>query len=239
MSKRLKFFSGHILISILVALISIWLVYFVWYPAPLAEALGVGHLFLMLIFIDVMIGPLLGLIIYKDGKKSLRFDLIIIILIQIMAFGYGFNIIAQGRPVWIIYDSIVFHVIKNSDIDTSRINQAKPEFQNVSWLKPQFVNLDISSSQFRDNPPANGTIAMDHPMYFTDISNATSQMQSVSFPLSLLEKYNDNEQIRDVIQKYPQANAWLGLSASAKDMVVLINKEKGEVVKIVDLRPWK
>ncbi|WP_333667065.1 TfpX/TfpZ family type IV pilin accessory protein [Acinetobacter guillouiae] len=239
MSKRLKFFSGHLLISVLIALISIWLVFFVWYPAPLAEALGVGHLFLMLIFIDVMLGPLLGLIIYKEGKKSLKFDLTVIILIQIMAFGYGFNVIAQGRPAWIIYDSMVFHVLKKSDIDTSRIDQAKLEFQNVSWLKPQFANLDISSTQFRDNPPLNGTIAIDHPMYFTDISNAKRQMQSVSFPISLLEKYNDNEQIRDVIQKYPQADAWAGLSAPAKDMVVLINKEKGEVVKIVDLRPWK
>ncbi len=29
------------------------------------------------------------------------------------------------------------------------------------------------------------------------------------------------------------------LKANAVDMTVLINKEKGEVVKIVDLRPWK
>ena len=90
MSKRLKFFSCHLLISVLIALISILLVFFVWYPAPLAEALGVGHLFLMLIFIDVMLGPLLGLIIYKEGKKSLKFDLTIIILIQIYGFWLWF-----------------------------------------------------------------------------------------------------------------------------------------------------
>ena len=29
------------------------------------------------------------------------------------------------------------------------------------------------------------------------------------------------------------------LKANVVDMTVLINKEKGEVVKIVDLRPWK
>ncbi|MEC8058136.1 MAG: type IV pilin accessory protein, partial [Pseudomonadota bacterium] len=27
--------------------------------------------------------------------------------------------------------------------------------------------------------------------------------------------------------------------ASSVDMVVLMNKEKGQVVKIIDLRPWK
>ena len=76
-------------------------------------------------------------------------------------------------------------------------------------------------------------------MYFTDISNAKPQMKSVSSPISLLEKYNDQQIVSTTVQKYPNADAWLGLSAPAKDMVVLINKEKGEVVKIVDLRPWK
>jgi hypothetical protein len=40
-----------------------------------------------------------------------------------------------------------------------------------------------------------------------------------------------------VLTKYPDANAWLPLKANAKDMVVLINKEKAKIVKIVDLRP--
>ena len=38
--------------------------------------------------------------------------------------------------------------------------------------------------------------------------------------------------------KNPQADAWIALSAPVQDMVVLIDKEKGEVIKIVDLRPW-
>jgi hypothetical protein len=41
------------------------------------------------------------------------------------------------------------------------------------------------------------------------------------------------------LKQYPQANAFVPLKANAVDMTVLINKEKGEVVKIVDLRPWK
>ena len=71
MSKRLKFFLGHLSISFLVALLVIGLMFFVWYPSPLATAVGVTHIFLMLLAIDVVIGPILGVLIYKEGKKVL------------------------------------------------------------------------------------------------------------------------------------------------------------------------
>lgn len=71
MSKRLKFFLGHLSISLLVALLVIGLMFFVWYPSPLATAVGVTHIFLMLLAIDVVIGPILGVLIYKEGKKVL------------------------------------------------------------------------------------------------------------------------------------------------------------------------
>ena len=45
--------------------------------------------------------------------------------------------------------------------------------------------------------------------------------------------------VQEAISKYPQATGFVPLKANAVDMTVLINKDKGEVVKIVDLRPWK
>lgn len=69
MSKRLKFFLGHLTLSSLIALIVIGIVFFVWYPFPLAQAVSVTHLFLMMLAIDVIIGPILGLLVYKDSKN--------------------------------------------------------------------------------------------------------------------------------------------------------------------------
>ena len=59
-----------------------------------------------------------------------------------------------------------------------------------------------------------------------------------ALPLSLLEKYNDKNIVDKMTGKNPQADAWIALSAPVQDMVVLIDKEKGEVIKIVDLSPW-
>ena len=104
MSKRLKFFLSHLSLSFLIAILVIGLVFFIWYPSPLATAVGVTHIFLMLLVIDVILGPLLGLLVYKEGKKTLKFDLSVIIFIQICALVYGVYTIAKGRPVWLVYN---------------------------------------------------------------------------------------------------------------------------------------
>ncbi len=81
MSKRLKFFLNHFLLSFLIALLVVGLVFFIWYPSPLATAVGVTHIFLMMLAIDVIVGPILGLLVYKEGKKTLKFDLGVIIVL--------------------------------------------------------------------------------------------------------------------------------------------------------------
>ena len=53
MSKRLKFFLSHLSISLIIALLVIGLVFFVWYPSPLAQAVGVTHIFLMLLALGI------------------------------------------------------------------------------------------------------------------------------------------------------------------------------------------
>lgn len=243
MTKRIQFFVAHFGISLLVAVFVTVLVYFVWYPQPLATGQGIGHLFFMLLIIDAIIGPLLGLLVYKEGKKTLKFDLTVVILLQFCAFIYGFYHIAQGRPAWIVLGDRVFSVVKNSDIEYTAIDQAKPQFQHASYLGPEFAMLRVGTQNTNQNHlldgiPQNGT-AIRYPANYENLSEAKLRLQLNTLPISLLENYNSTEEIEIIQKKYPQANGWLGLSASAKDMVVLINKEKGEVVKIVDLRPWK
>lgn len=56
-SQRVKAFGIHLLASVLIALIVIMLVFYVWYPSPLHTAVGVTGIFLMLLIIDVILGP--------------------------------------------------------------------------------------------------------------------------------------------------------------------------------------
>lgn len=243
MSKRIKFFLGHLLVSILIAFSLSMIIFYYWYPSPLDIALGVIHLFCMLLIIDVIIGPLLGLLVYKEGKKTLKLDIATVIVLQIAALGYGFHTIAQGRPAWIVYNSFSFILVKNSDIETKYLDKAERKFEQPSWLHPNVVAIQsIYTSQQKqslDSLSQERNNAMNrHPVYYTDIENVRARLQMNAYPISMLEQYNDKQRVLDILHNYPNANAWLPLSAPAQIMVVLINRDKGEVVKIVDLKPW-
>lgn len=243
MSNRVKFFLSHLSISIIIILFASLMIFFLWYPSSLATALGVTHLFLMLLIIDIIVGPLLGLFVYKEGKKTLKFDLGIVVILQICAFSYGLYMLEQGRPAWIVFDSLNFTVVKKSDIEAINIHQSKVEYQQPSWSAPTFVATQfflepVARKFFNSNITRQTNSVIRSPIYYTNLANAKIKIQFSSLPLSSLELYNDKNNVAEIVQSYPDANAWIGLSAPVKDMVVLINKEKAEVVKIVDLRPW-
>lgn len=125
MSRRVKFFLTHLTISILISLFILAWVFWVWYPESLAKAVGVTHIFLMLLVVDMIIGPLLGLIVYKEGKNTLKFDLSVIFLIQISALIYGVYAIAQGRPVWIVYNVDRFDLVRNNEVIRDGLQKKK------------------------------------------------------------------------------------------------------------------
>lgn len=242
MSKRLKFFLIHLSISLIIALSVVGLVFFAWYPTPLVTAVGVTQIFLMMLSIDVIVGPLLGLLVYKEGKKTLKFDLSIIVAIQISALCYGLYSIEQGRPAWLVYNVDRFELVRKNEIANQNINQAQPQFRYPSWLKPQFVATEFAkdAKQRSDDmftEVLGGISLAQKPQRYVDFSKAKEKVQKRAQKLELLQQYNNKTDVEKILSKYPQATAFLPMKASVIDMTVLIDSQ-GDVVKIVDLRPW-
>ncbi|MFI8010095.1 TfpX/TfpZ family type IV pilin accessory protein [Acinetobacter sp. ABJ_C4_1] len=244
LTKRSKFFLRHLLISFLFAFFILMWVFFVWYPQPLAKAVGVIHIFIMLIAIDVILGPTLSFFVYKEAKKTLKFDLAVIILIQILALGYGLYSIAQGRPAWLIYNVDRFELVRNNEIIEANIQITQPQFRSPSWFNPQFAAVKVpknkeerSKSMFEEI--FSGISSAQRPELYVDLVQVKPLIRNKVQNLNELEKFNPKQQVENILKKYPEANAWVPLKANAVDMVVLMDKNSAQVVKIVDLRPWK
>ena len=242
-TAKFKFVTAHLIISICVAAVAACIVFFCWYPFPLNKAVGVTHIFLMMLGIDIVLGPFFTWLVYKEGKKSLKFDLTIIIAIQISALLYGVYSIEQGRPAWLVYNVDRFELVRKNEIVAQNINQAQPQFQQLSWLKPQFVATQFAQDVKQRNDDMfaevlGGISLAQRPERYVDFSQAKAQLQKRAQSLELLPQYNDKAVVEKTLVKYPKATAFLPMKASAVDMTVLIN-HKGEVVKIVDLRPWQ
>ncbi|MGG2096732.1 TfpX/TfpZ family type IV pilin accessory protein [Acinetobacter haemolyticus] len=244
MSKRIKFFISHLAISFFIALIFIGVVFLLWYPSPLAKAVGVTSVFFMLVFIDVIIGPLLSFFVYKEGKRTLIMDLTFIIIMQASALAYGVYSIAQGRPAWIVYYYDQFELVTNKDLVKDRLQLVKPEYQtyfefNTKVVAVQPRKTDEETKKDMIEVLTTGIPVFMRPERYVPFEQESSTILKSSYNLDKLKKFNEPHKVDEILAKYPQANVWLPLNATEKNMTVLINKEKGEVVKIVDLRPWK
>ena len=241
--KRLKFFLSHLAISAIIAFLAIIIVFCVWYPFPLAKAIGVTYIFLMLLAIDIIVGPVLGFIVYKEGKKSLKMDLGVIIIIQLAALFYGIYSIFEGRPAWLVYNVDRFELVRNNEIVENNIADAMPQFQHPSNLKPQYAAVQFSKNVKQRNDEmfaeALGGISLaQKPERYVDFSHAQAKIQQRMQPLSILEQYNEQTVVQAIVKKYPQAIGFVPLKAVNVDMTVLVDAQ-GDVIKIVDLRPWQ
>jgi len=241
---RLKAFLLHLAFSTTMALLAMLLVFRLWYPAPLHDAQGVTNIFLMLLLVDVVLGPLLTLLVYKVGKKSLITDLAVIACLQMAALGYGLWTVAEGRPAWIVYNVDRFDVVAAVDIDARHLNEVPNQYRNASWSGPQWVGAARPDGTEQGNTVLfealqGGSDIAQRPNLYLPLTEMAEAMRQRAQPLGKLNDFNDAAAVRDALQSWPSAAAWVPLMARAKPMVVLLGENKSEVIAIVELTPWK
>ncbi len=85
--------ARHLMLSACIALFFAALVYQIWYPSPFREMFGVGRIFLLILFVDVVCGPFLTLLLAnpRKSRREITVDLGIIGVIQLLALSYGLS----------------------------------------------------------------------------------------------------------------------------------------------------
>src|SRR6187402_1763816 len=100
--SRWKAAAIHLSISASIGLLAAALIFGVWYPPPYSKATGADELVLLLMGVDIVLGPMLTLVVFRSGKKSLRLDLTVIAIMQTCALLYGMSVVVRARPVFIV-----------------------------------------------------------------------------------------------------------------------------------------
>lgn len=239
-SKKFSYFRKHLLASLFIGLSALLVIYWLWYPAPLATATGANRLILMLVLIDIIIGPLLGFIVYKESKKSLKFDLACIIALQLTAFCYGIWHIADGRPAWVVFNADRFELVRNNEVIHD--GEVKPQYQSAAWMGPQFVAIQAAENIQKKNDDLflevmSGVKLSQFNARYVELQQLKQQMKYAAQPIAQLKKYNNEQQIEHVLEPYTTAKYYLPLKASQQDMSLLLDKNY-KIIKIVNLKPW-
>ena len=82
------------------------LVLWVWYPYPYGLLSGGRHLFLLLMGVDVVCGPLLTLVLFNPTKprRELLTDMALVVCIQLAALAYGLYTAQEARPLFLVHE---------------------------------------------------------------------------------------------------------------------------------------
>ena len=100
---RVRAFLIHLAISFAIFLVLAYLIFVYWYPLPFFHTDGGWQGFRIVVGVNLVLGPLLTLIVYKPGKPGLKFDLTLIGLLQAIALTWGTWVTYTERPVAVIY----------------------------------------------------------------------------------------------------------------------------------------
>ncbi|WP_298607846.1 TfpX/TfpZ family type IV pilin accessory protein [uncultured Thiothrix sp.] len=204
--QKLKASAFHLGISIFVVGLILTAIIFFWYPSPFLIISGLFNIILMLILIDVVLGPLLTFIVFKKGKSSLKFDLFAIAVVQVLALSYGIYIIYQAHPLYIAYA-----VDRFTPIDTSEVSPAMArydEFKKSKLSQPTIVYVKKPSdpaelSKVTIEALSGGADLDARPEYYEPIIKNTDEIFKNSFNLNkLLEKEEYKIKINNFLNKH-------------------------------------
>lgn len=126
---RLRATGIHLCISLAIAALAGMLVFGLWYPYPYRDMSGGRDLFLIVVAVDVILGPLITLAIFNPGKplKELRLDLAFVAMIQLAGLGYGLWTVSLARPAHLVFEIDRFRVVHVVDIPQDLVAQAPPD----------------------------------------------------------------------------------------------------------------
>src|SRR5258708_5635933 len=101
MHFRLKAFSLHLVSSAAVLTLILGSLYFGWYRWPGWYLTDVSQVVLVMVGVDVVLGPTLTFIVAnrKKSRRELARDIGIIVAVQLCALTYGSASLWSGRPL--------------------------------------------------------------------------------------------------------------------------------------------
>lgn len=248
MSRR-KAAGIHLGISAMVAALVSGLLLGVWYPPPYFHADGAGRLLALVVGVDVSIGPLLTLLVFKAGKRGLKLDLAVIAILQAAALAYGFHVLVGSRPVFLVATVDRFVVVSASNISAADLAKApRGRWRQLSWSGPVLVGAQLPTDPKLRNALMFSTLQggkdiQDMPRYYVPYPCVAEQMLKRARSLAALRTMHPRA--LGVIARWLHSRhltdsqvVWLPLQARKWDMVMMMDAKSGEPIAPLPLNPW-
>jgi len=243
--SRKQAFGTHLLLSGLALIAILILVFLLWYPAPYHRIVSIWNLLSVLIVVDVIVGPLLTLVLFKPGKKGLAFDMICIAVLQTAALAYGTTMIYLNRPYFQVFAVDRFNVVSVRDVDMSRL--ADPALAAGFHLGPRLVYVELPTDPaasrqlllevFEGGPDVERRPDLFRP-YRDHIDSVLARARSLS---ELGDDPLDQSLVAEFLAEHDGVAGdyrYLPLVGGGGDVAQIISAETAEPVDTLFIDPW-
>lgn len=241
----------HLFFSALVALLCAVLVFGLWYPHPYDQLVGGRELFLLVIIVDVICGPLLTFVVFNPAKprRELVRDISIIVLLQFAALSYGLYSVAEARPVFLSYEGNRFRVVTLPEIEIEKIGDAQVTFRDLSLTGPKLIAARLSKGtdpDFRESIQLSlmGLPPSFRPARWLPFDEVKQEAIEEAKPVkTLVERYPDKREMIDAallkVSLRSDEVGYLPLEArSRNDWIVLLNTATAQPVGFLPIDGW-
>ena len=248
--NRWKASGIHLSISILIALTVAAVMLFLWYPQPYFQSLGGKKLIMIIIGVDVVVGPLLTWIVFKPNKKGLKFDLSVIATIQLVALAYGVNVLYQERPVFVVFVKDRFEIVAASDVDKDSLKKVTlDKFKSLSLTGPQLAAAlmptdPMERERMLFSAIDKGRDIQSFPEHFVPYLEQTDRVLKRSQPIALLRQSRPESAplIAQLVERFNAAEKELLFlpmrTQRGDDLTAIIGRSDGKLLDIIQVDPW-
>lgn len=187
MKFRLSAFGLHLMSSVCALTLILGGLYLGWYRWPGWYLTGVVRILLIVLIVDVALGPTLTLIIANPRKprRELARDIGIIVAVQIVALFYGAVTLWAGRPLYYTFSSDRLQMVQASDIKSAEVALARRKNPDLAphWLdRPRWVWAPLPDDPVEANRIVRSSVfggddVIDMPRYFRPWEEGLPQLR--------------------------------------------------------------
>lgn len=236
--------------GLLVALVAGVLVLGVWYPYPYREISGGRELFILLMAVDVVLGPLTTFAVFdlRKGWPVLRRDLSVIVVLQLTALGYGLWTSAEARPVHLVFEKDRFRVVHALEVPAELIPKAPAGIDALPWTGPSLISVrtDFTPAESLEVTigESQGVALASRPDYWQSYDDARFQLLTAAQPLRILQNRFPASSMRISEEAAKQGRTvdellFLPLFSRRAVWSALVDSRTAEVVGYVPLDPYE
>ncbi len=235
----------HLLLSMFVVGAFLTFALLVWYPQPFFASSGLKDIVLILLSVDLILGPLLTFVVFKPNKPSLKFDLGFIAVVQIAALTYGMYTIYQGHPIYVAYAVDRFTLISAADVTPNDAKEA--ELRASGWWKPIMVYAETPSDPKEREKlifeVLSGKPDIDaRPEYYQSFEDNISKVLAGGIkPEKLFASPPHKAALDRFLTQYGKTAtdyAFLPLVGKEDDVIWVWDKATSKAVDTISLTPW-